>query len=487
MSGSVSRPVTGPPPGAATQFDAESADVADHGSAGGRLPKLSEFINGGDKMGRRQIPVTGNDPVARLALALRDLRESSGLTLRELAGRVGYSPSTLASAERGRIPPSWPVTGAFVEGCGAIAAEWRASWTAAASARAAEPAFPADDRSAPAQLPSGTPGFVGREYELAQLCSLAKSVAGEAYSPPPICAVMGMAGVGKTALVLQFAHSVAAQFPDGQLFVNARGHCSQGGMLAPRDVLAQLLRGLGRDFVPPAMDIEGLASLYRSLTAGKKTLIVLDDAQTVEQVRAAIPGRGQGLVVITTRNSLTGLIVRDGAFQMTLGGLPEEDALGVLAHIMTKEAVDSDPHAASQLAEFCGYLPLALRIAAHHMTTRRYDSLAALTGALASPEECLNVLSVNGDESASIRSVLSWSYDSLRPEVAGAFRAIGERLGMEFDLAQAAAAARGTVAEVHALLRGLADASMIAELDGSRYAMHRLIWLYATERARAGR
>lgn len=438
-------------------------------------------------MGRRQIPVTGNDPVARLAVALRELRESSGLTLRELAEQVGYSPSTLASAERGRIPPSWPVTGAFVDGCGAAATEWRSLWTAATNSRAAGPAFPADDRWAPAQLPSGTPGFVGRGYELAQLCSLAKSVADQTHSPPPVCAVMGMAGVGKTALVLQFAHSVAAQFPDGQLFVNARGHCAQGGPLAPGDILTQLLRGLGRDFVPPVMDIEGLASLYRSLTAGKKTLIVVDDAQTVEQVRAAIPGRGPGLVIVTARNSLNGLIVRDGAFQMPLSGLPEEDALELLAQIMTKEVVESDPRAAGRLVELCGHLPLALRIAAHHVTTRRFSSPAALAGALASAEECLGVLSVNGDETASIRSVLSWSYRDLCPEAAGALQAMGQCLGAEFDFAQAAEIVGGPVAEVQALLRSLADANLVQGLGGGRYAMHRLVWLYAAERAGAER
>jgi transcriptional regulator with XRE-family HTH domain len=438
-------------------------------------------------MGRRQIPVTGNGPVAQLALALRDLRESSGLTLRELAAQVGYAPSTLASAERGRMPPSWPVTDAFVSGCGAAAAQWRPLWTAAASAPADSAFGVPDERWAPAQLPSGTPGFAGRRQELAQLCAFARSVADGAYNPPLVCSVTGMAGVGKTALALQFAHLVAAQFPAGQLFVRAQGYCAQGAALDPREILVQLLRGLGHDVIPPLIGIDGLASLYRSLTAGKKLLIVLDNAQDVEQVRTAIPGTGPSLVVVTSRSSLTGLIVRDGAFQVALGGLPEDDALEVLTHIMTKEVVESDPPAASLVLELCGHLPLAFRIAAHHMTTRRYCSLASLAEALASDEECLDVLEVNGDDTASIRSVLSWSYERLSPDAARAFRAIGERLSPEFGLAQAASAIGGEPAGIRDLLRALIDVNMLEELDGCRYAAPRLVRLYAAEQARAER
>jgi len=438
-------------------------------------------------MGRRQIPITGNGPVAELARALRNLRESAGLTLRELATQVGYAPSTLASAERGRIPPSWPVTDAFVSGCGAVAAKWRPLWTAAASARD-DSAFPRpEQRRAPAQLPSGTPGFAGRKQELAQLCAFARSVADGAYSPPLVCSVTGMAGVGKTALALQFAHLVAAQFPAGQLFVHAQGYCGQGDPLDSREILIQLLRGLGHDVIPPVVGIDGLASLYRSLTAGQKLLIVLDNAQDVEQVRAAIPGTGPSLVVVTSRSSLNGLTVRDGAFQVALGGLPEDDALEVLTHIMTKEVVESDRRAASRLLDLCEHLPLAFRIAAHHMTTGRYCSLASLADALASDEECLDALEVNGDDTASIRSVMSWSYERLNPEAARTFRLIGEHLDPEFGLAQAASAIGGDSAAIRDLLRALIDVNMLQERDGHRYATPRLVWLYAAEQARAER
>jgi len=293
-----------------------------------------------------------------------------------------------------------------------------------------------------------------------------------------------MAGVGKTALALQFAHLAAEQFSDGQLFVNTQGYCSGGTPLAPRDVLIHLLRGLGQHFVAAAMGLDELASIYRGLTAGKNLLIVLDDAQRADQVRAAIPGRGPGFVLVTSRNSLNGLVVRDGAFQIQLGGLPDDDSFAVLGQIMSQRVVDSDPEAAGQLIELCGHLPLALRIAAYHMTTKRYHSLAELVAALASDEECLDVLAVNGDETASIRSTLSWSYRSLRSEVASAFRVIGQSLGPEFNFGQAAGIIGGDPGDVQLLLRTLVDMNMLQELGGDQYAVHRLVGLYASERAR---
>jgi DNA-binding XRE family transcriptional regulator len=437
-------------------------------------------------MGRRKIPVTGNGPVAQLAIALRDLRESSGLTLRELAKLVGYSHSTLSSAERGRIPPSWSVTEAFVRGCGSSSPEWKPLWTAAAAAAAPDLMLAAaSGPGAVAQLPSGTPGFVGRSHELAQLFTVAELVDQETYGPPLVCIMEGMAGVGKTALALQFAHLAAKQFADGQLFVSVQGHWPYGGPLAPREVLVQLLRGLGQRFVASAMSIEELAGIYRSLTAGMKILIVLDDAQTADQVRAAIPGWGPCFVVITSRNSLNGLVVRDGAFQMQLGVLSDSDSLAVLAHIMTQHVVDSDPPAASQLVKLCGHLPLALRIAAHHMTSKRCQSLAGLVTAVASDPGCLDVLAVDGDETASIRSVLSWSYRSLRPELSDTFRLIGRDLSSEFDLAQAIEVTGGDPGHVRVLLRDLVDTNMLQDLGGDRYGVHRLVRLYASERARA--
>lgn len=440
-------------------------------------------------MGRRKTRITGNSPATRLALTLSDVRESRGLTLRELAERIGYSPSTLASAERGRLTPSWAVTEAFLSGCGVCAADWRSLWAAAKTSQTADQVNPfTGDGRAPAQLPSGTPRFIGRAVELAQLETLVEPAErDDAHAPPTMCVIDGAAGVGKTALALQFAHRVARRFSGGQLFVDLQGYGPCGKPLMPHEVLLQLMLGLGHSVPSPAPDVHSLAGAYRSLVAGKNVLIVLDNAQSVEQVRPVVPGHGPGLILITSRNRLNGLIVRDDAVQLSLDGLTHADCLALLASITTPQFVGSDPQTADRLVRLCEKLPLALRIAAYHLTTRRnYRSLSDLAAALASDDLCMDVLSIDDDETASIRSVLSWSYDSLPADAARAFRIIGQSLtAPEFSSAQVAELIGMPRTHAIAQLNALTNLHMLHDLGDDRYALHRLAALYASERARA--
>ncbi len=436
-------------------------------------------------MGRRKTPITGNGSAAQLALTLSKARESCDLTLRELAERIGYAPSTLASAERGRLTPSWAVTEAFLNGCGACAADCRPLWAAAKASQASDQlnSFTGDERG-PAQLPSGTSRFTGRAVELARLHALAGSaVRNDAPAPPTVCVIHGTAGVGKTALALQFAHLVARRFSGGQLFVNLQGYSPGGQPLTPQEVLMHLMHGLGHSVPSLAPDVHALAGAYRSLVAGKNVLIVLDNAQDVAQVRQVIPGYGPGLIIITSRNRLNGLIVRDDAIQLSLDGLAHDDCLALLASIATPQFVGSDPQAADRLVRLCERLPLALRIAAYHLTTRRdYRSLSDLAAALEADDRCLDVLSIVGDEMASIRSVLSWSYRSLPADAARAFRIIGRSLIVpEFSSAQAAELIGGPPADAMAQLNALTNIHMLHDLGDDRYALHRLAALYASE------
>jgi len=423
-----------------------------------------------------------------LALTLSKARESAGFTLRELAERIGYSPSTLASAERGRLTPSWAVTEAFLNGCGTPAAEWRSLWAAAKTEQAVDPVNPvAGDERAPAQLPRGTPRFTGRVRELAHLDALAESAErNDGQAPPTVCVIDGTAGVGKTALALQFAHLVAGRFSGGQLFVNLQGYGPCGKPLTPQEVLLQLMHGLGHSPPSPTPNIDELAGAYRTLAARKNMLIVLDNALNVEQVRPVIPGYGPGLIIITSRNRLHGLVVRDDAIQLSLDGLAHDDCLALLASIATSQFVGSDPQAADRLVQLCERLPLALRIAAFHLTTRRdYRSLSELAAALAADDRCLDVLSVDGDETASMRSVLSWSYHSLPEDAARAFRVIGKSLMRpEFSAAQAVELIGGSRAQALAQLHALTSVHMFHDLGDDRYALHRLVALYASEQAR---
>jgi DNA-binding XRE family transcriptional regulator len=440
-------------------------------------------------MGRRNVPITANGPVGQLAQALRDLRESAGLTLRELARLIGYSHSTLSAAERGRTPPSWAVTDAFTTGCGESSAEWRPLWAAAVAAHNPDEVLAvAATASGLARLPSRPPGFVGRAAELKELFTLAGAVGEDANGPPLIGVISGLAGVGKTALALQFAHLAAEQFADGQLFVNAQAHWPGDGPLSPREVLVRLMRALGQGFVAAGLSIEELAGIFRRLTAGLKMLIVLDDVANPEQIRAAIPGDGHFLVLVTSRRSLSGLVVRDGAQRVPVRGLPLDEALALLARAAPAGAVEADPESARRLTGSCGDLPLALRIAAYQLAAQRYRSLAELADAVACDRQCLDVLAVDGDETASIRSVLSWSFRGLPPEVARALSSIGSVEACReaaFSLADVADVVGRDPVRAGALLRSLTEVSLLDELGADRYALHRLVRLYACERPRS--
>ena len=380
------------------------------------------------------------------------------------------------------------MTEAFFNGCGAPAAEWRSLWVAAKTEQAVDPLIPVTcDGRAPAQLPRGTPRFAGRALELARLDALAESAErNDGHAPPTVCVIDGTAGVGKTALALQFAHLVAGRFGGGQLFVNLQGYGPCGQPLTPQEVLLQLMRALGHSVQWPTPNIDELAGAYRTLVARKNLLIVLDNALSVEQVRPVIPGYGPGLIIITSRNRLHGLVVRDDAIRLSLDGLAHDDCLALLASIATSQFAGSDPQAADRLVRLCERLPLALRIAAYHLTTRRdYRSPSELAAALAADDRCLDVLSVDGDETASMRSVLSWSYRSLPEDAARAFRVIGKSLlRPEFSAAQAVELIGGSRTQVMAQLHALASIHMCHDLGDDRYALHRLVALYASEQAR---
>ena len=170
-------------------------------------------------------------------------------------------------------------------------------------------------RPIPAQLPHDAAGFTGRELELAALRSFAL---GEVGTAVVISAIDGVAGIGKTALAVHFGHRVAAAFPDGQLYVNLRGFDPDQPPLAPGDVLPRFLRALGADPSQLPVDVDELASVYRSLLSGRRVLVVLDNAATAEQIRPLLPGTAACLALVTSRNRLSGLVARDGAHRLTL-------------------------------------------------------------------------------------------------------------------------------------------------------------------------
>ena len=336
----------------------------------------------------------------------------------------------------------------------------------------------------PRELPAPVSHFAGRADELAALTGLLGQSGEQTPGTIVISAIGGTAGVGKTALAVQWAHHVADRFPDGQLYVNLRGYDPDQPMPAA-DALAGFLRALG---VPgqdiPAEEAER-ATRYRSLLAGKRTLVVLDNAGSVEQVRPLLPGTSACAVVVTSRDALAGLVARDGAQRLELDLLPLRDAVGLLRKLIG-ERVDDDPGAAEVLAGQCSRLPLALRVAAELAAARPAVPLAELAGELADRQRRLDLLDAGGDPRTAVRAVFSWSHRHLDDDSARAFQLLGLHPGTDFDAYAAAALTGAGLEQARRVLDVLARAHLIQMPRPARYAMHDLLRAYARELAATG-
>ncbi len=368
--------------------------------------------------------------------------------------------------------------------------------SAGAGAAGASAGIGAPERIVPAQLPAPVPGFTGRTAELARLDALLPT--GDDPRGLTIGSVVGTAGVGKTALAVHWAHRVRGRFPDGQLHVNLRGHAA-GPPLRPIDALAAFLLALG----VPAEDVpvseEAAAGLYRSLLAGRRMLILLDNAAHPGQVRPLLPGSPGSLVLVTSRADLAGLIARDGAVRVRLDALAAAEARALITTLLdgsppgaqtaartgapSGPRTGAEPAAVGELARLCGYLPLALRIAAANLSTHPHWRIADYAERLR--DDRLAGLAVDGDPQAAVRSAFDLSYTALPDEVRRMFRLIGLAPGPDIDGPAAAALAGIDHAEAGRRLDALTRAHLIDEHAPGRYLAHDLISHYAAERTAA--
>jgi DNA-binding SARP family transcriptional activator/transcriptional regulator with XRE-family HTH domain len=334
----------------------------------------------------------------------------------------------------------------------------------------------------PRQLPVGPRNFTGRAGELAALSGLLERVLGQA-SGVVIAALTGMAGIGKTALAVHWAHRVASQFPDGQLFINLRGFGPSGAPVTATEAVQDFLVALG---VAPARiptDRDRQAGLLRSLLVGQRMLIVLDNAQDAEQVRPLLPGSPGCLVLVTSRNQLTGLAAREGAHLLNLGVLTVCESRELLRASLGAERAMAEPVALSELIGVCACLPLALRDVAARVAVRPGLPLAALAAELRDTQGRLDALET-GEPATSVRMVFSWSRARLREPASRMFRLLGIYPGPDIAVPAAASLTGMSRGQAYLALAELCDEHLLTEYAPGRYSLHELLRAYAAERAR---
>lgn len=324
----------------------------------------------------------------------------------------------------------------------------------------------------PAQLPAAVAAFAGRHDELAELDRLAGRVGRE----PVIVCLTGTAGAGKTAMAVQWGHEVRDRFPDGQLYLDLRGYDPEQPVPAA-DALAAFLTALlprGEE-IPPGLAER--AARFRTELAGRHMLVVLDNAATVEQVRLLLPGSGTCLVVVTSRDSLAGLVALHGAHRVAVEQLPMADAIALLRQLLGPR-VDTDPKSAAALAERCARLPLTLRIAAELAASRPAVPLSRLVAEL---RAALTMLSSGDDQRTAVRAVFSWSLRQLSSAATYAFAALGRHPAPTFDTHALAALTGQPLETARGLLDTLARAHLVQPAGADRYGMHDLLKAYAAE------
>jgi tetratricopeptide (TPR) repeat protein len=336
------------------------------------------------------------------------------------------------------------------------------------------------DRPVPAQLPPDVPEFTGRAEEVAKLhehlASTRDRHTGRSRTVA-ISAIAGKPGIGKSALAIHLAHQLAPAFPDGQLYVNLRG--TERQRLAPAVVLGQFLHALRLPDEDIPTELDEQVARYRTLLASRRILVVLDNAADAAQVRPLLPGSRTCAVLITSRNPLTAL---EGANPLSLEFLDPPAAIELLGKLTGRQRVAAEPGAANAIAGYCGYLPLALRIAGAKLAARPAWSLATLADRLADERRRLTELRAGDLE---VRASFELGYTGLAPDEARTFRLLGLLDGPDCTAGVAAALTGAQPDDAEEVLERLADAQLLETPEARRYQFHDLLRLFARERLAA--
>ncbi|MCW7944354.1 hypothetical protein AAW14_20315 [Streptomyces hygroscopicus] len=329
----------------------------------------------------------------------------------------------------------------------------------------------------PSQLPAVLNVFSGRMAELADAEALLSEK-----RRPAVVTISGMAGTGKTTFAVHWAHRIASRFPDGQLFVSLRGFDSDS-TADPEAVIRHVLDALG---MPPheiPADPLAQAALYRSLLAERRMLIVLDNAQSAEQVRPLLPGTSSCFVIVTSRTQLQGLVASNGARPLWLDLMSPDEARDMLARRIGAARVAAEPQALDAIVDLCGRLPLALAVVAARAAMHPCFPLSAIAAELTEGQGSLDAFAY-GDPATDARAAFSWSYRALPTGAARLFRLLSLHLGPEISLPTAASLAALPPREARTFLADLARVHLLTEIAPGRFVFHDLLRCYAAELAR---
>ena len=414
------------------------------------------------------------------AALLRELRTDAGLTQEELAAAAQLSVRTISDLERGIYPTARKETARLLADALGLAGDARAEFEAVARGRL--PARQAGARTAASgvggaadamrTLPRDIASFTGREAELTEL--VAAATAGGVVA---IHAIGGMAGVGKTAFAVHAAHRLAQQFPDGQFFLPLHGHTPGRRPVDPSDALVSLLLTAGVAAAAIPADAEARAGLWRDRLAGKRALLVLDDATGSDQVRPLLPGGAGSLVLITSRRHLLAL---EDARAISLDTLPPADAADLLVRLAARPGLRTPDAGVREIARLCGDLPLAIGMLARQLYHHPSWTVADVTEDLAAARDRVAVLAV---ENLSVAAAFDLSYADLTGAQQRMFRYLGLHPGTDVDAYAAAALADDDLGSARQTLAALYDHYLLIELARGRYRMHDLVREHARKAA----
>jgi tetratricopeptide (TPR) repeat protein/transcriptional regulator with XRE-family HTH domain len=445
------------------------------------------LMAGGHGGGLGDAGTVAEQPALSFAGLLRQLRMLAKLTQEELAEAAGISTRTVSDLERGvnrtahkdtarllnaALGLDGPVGEAFV-----AAARGRAS---AGEVLAAQQGVPPGTFAAAASrgLPRDIASFTGRHVDLARLVA---SIEGGTASGGvvDIHAIDGMAGIGKTTLAVHAAHHLADGFPDGQFFLPLHAHTAGQRPVDPADALISLLltAGLPPRLIPPGLDAR--AARWRDQVAGKKILLLLDDASGHEQVAPLLPGTAGSLVLVTSRRRLAAL---SDAMVISLDTLPPDEAAALLTRLAGRAELCAADTAAAEIVQLCGFLPLAIGMLASQL---RHHPARAAAQMAASLEGARDRLALMHAESLSVAAAFDLSYQDLSPSQQRLFRRLGLVPGPTVDAYATAALAELSLDDARCHLDELYDQHLLGESAPGRYRLHDLLREHARALATA--